>query len=281
MPGRAGLNPLRFETTYIVDEQAAAELQRIAEKTGLLRAYRASLERGNSRPPSEPGAFSFLGTFFKSGPDAFRVRSKPDEADLAEMTRWVREASHYADLVLVSMHCHENGDDKSKPPEFLVEFAHACIEAGAHLFIGHGPHALRGLEIYQGKPIFYSLSDFFYQAEFVMTLPGENYLRPEMRDWTPLDFHEHFTQHETRQSPADPRVWETVVPACVFDDGDLRHIRLYPANLGFGQKLARRGTPRLVDGEQAEQTLNYFAELSKPFGTSIVVEDGIGRVRVG
>src|SRR6185295_3443500 len=49
------------------------------------------------------------------------------------------------------------------PPDFLVELAHKAIDNGADAFVGHGPHVLRGVEIYKGKPIFYGLGEFFYQ----------------------------------------------------------------------------------------------------------------------
>ena len=37
----------------------------------------------------------------------------------------------------------------------------------ADLAVDHGPHRLRGLELYKGKPIFYSLGNFFGQNELV------------------------------------------------------------------------------------------------------------------
>ncbi len=45
------------------------------------------------------------------------------------------------------------------------------IDAGADVFVGHGPHVLRGIEIYKGKPIFYSLSNFIFQNETVLRMP--------------------------------------------------------------------------------------------------------------
>ena len=47
------------------------------------------------------------------------------------------------------------------------------VDAGADLFVGHGPHVLRGVEIYKGKPIFYSLGDFIFQNETLLRLPSE------------------------------------------------------------------------------------------------------------
>ena len=51
------------------------------------------------------------------------------------------------------------------PADFIPIFARAVIDAGADVFVGHGPHVLRGIEIYKGKPIFYSLSNFIFQNE--------------------------------------------------------------------------------------------------------------------
>ena len=61
------------------------------------------------------------------------------------------------------------------PADFLVTFARAMVDAGADLFVGHGPHVLRGIEIYKGKPILYSLGDFIFQNETLLRLPSENY----------------------------------------------------------------------------------------------------------
>ena len=42
------------------------------------------------------------------------------------------------------------------------------IDAGADVVVGHGPHVLRGIEIYKGKPIFYSLANFMFQNETLL-----------------------------------------------------------------------------------------------------------------
>ncbi len=42
------------------------------------------------------------------------------------------------------------------------KFAHACMDAGADLVLGHGPHILRGMELYRNKLIVYSLGNFIF-----------------------------------------------------------------------------------------------------------------------
>ena len=63
----------------------------------------------------------------------------------------IREAGKQADVVLVSIHAHEtDAGDTKVPAMFLETFARRCVDAGADVIIGHGPHELRGIEIYKG-----------------------------------------------------------------------------------------------------------------------------------
>ena len=49
------------------------------------------------------------------------------------------------------------------------------IKAGADVIIGHGPHELRGIEIYNNCPIFYSLGDFILQLNSIPCAPADFY----------------------------------------------------------------------------------------------------------
>lgn len=46
----------------------------------------------------------------------------------------------------------------------MTEFAHAAIDAGADIVIGHGPHCVLPVEVYKGKPIFYGLGSFSFHT---------------------------------------------------------------------------------------------------------------------
>jgi len=83
----------------------------------------------------------------------------------------VHELSNQHDLIIVSFHGGAEGLDAlhvvpgmetyyGEDRGDLMMFAHAVIDAGADLVIGHGPHVPRGLEIYQGRLIAYSLGNF-------------------------------------------------------------------------------------------------------------------------
>lgn len=63
-----------------------------------------------------------------------------------------------ADHVIVSPHW---GDERFRfPSPRQIRQAHAFVDAGASMVLGHHPHVLQGLEIYRGKPIIYSLGNF-------------------------------------------------------------------------------------------------------------------------
>ena len=95
----------------------------------------------------------------------------PSINDLEEARRLVQEAKRKADIVIVSYHGGGEGTDHQHVVKghdiFLGEdrgdlpaFTHAVIDAGADLVLGHGPHVMRGMEIYKGHLIEYSLGNF-------------------------------------------------------------------------------------------------------------------------
>jgi poly-gamma-glutamate capsule biosynthesis protein CapA/YwtB (metallophosphatase superfamily) len=94
-----------------------------------------------------------------------------DLRDIPAAVRIVRKADRKADVVVVTMHAGAEGADhqhvRPGTETFLgenrgnpVAFAHAVVNAGADLVVGHGPHVLRGLEWYHGRLIAYSLGNF-------------------------------------------------------------------------------------------------------------------------
>ena len=48
--------------------------------------------------------------------------------------------------------------------EYMREIAHAAIDAGADVVVGHGPHFVLPVEVYQGKPIFYGMGNFSFHT---------------------------------------------------------------------------------------------------------------------
>ncbi len=281
LPGRAGLNPLRFKATIMVDEGAMAAIKRIAEATGL-ETQRQFGEWMNFYPPTtKEGEYSFLNQTYAVTDGAMGVATEPHEQDLAEIARWTAEAKRQAGFAMVSIHAHEQGGERWLPADFLPTFAHAMIDAGADIVVGHGPHLLRGLEFYKGKPIFYSLGNFIFEHETLERMAADDYDTLK-RDptWTPGQVLHDLHRNLEQSFPADDRYWESVLPICEFESDQVRAITLYPLTLGFQRPVWERGIPRLASGEQADATLRRFADLSAPFGSDIAISNGIGHVRI-
>lgn len=93
-------------------------------------------------------------------------------ADTEVMKRDVRSLLNRTDIVIVSM--HHGIEYMPKPSKAQVEFAHAAVDAGAHLVVGHHPHVIQPSETYHGRQIFYSLGNFvFDQYQREATQHGE------------------------------------------------------------------------------------------------------------
>ena len=266
MPARPGLNPLRFTTTYIVTPERLADLRRVnSELTG--------------NPPGTGESFNFGGRRYIAGPKP-GTRTEPNKEDVEEITRVVRSAKALADIVIVSLHCHESGANRSVPADFIATFAHAVVDAGADVFVGHGPHVLRGIEVYKGKPIFYSLANFIFQNETVLRMPEDGYEEYSLRDDAQMvDYLDARYDHDRRSFPADREYWDSVAVVTKWQDKKFVEAQLHPITLGFGKSRAERGRPKLASGADAVRILEMMTTRSKAFGAPVTIQNGIGIVR--
>lgn len=266
VPARPGLNPLRFSTTYVVTRDRFEALRLAAgEVTG--------------RPPAAGDTLTFVGRRFEVGASP-AVRTEPNAGDVREIAAVVKSAATLADCVIVTIHAHESGRGGiTEPATFLPTFAHAMIDAGADLFVGHGPHVLRGIEIYRGRPAFYSLGDFVFQNETLLRYPTDNYEEQALGvDAQPDDYLNRRYNNDKSGFPAERLIWESVVAMPRFDGDRLVELALHPIDLGFGRARQVRGRPLLAEPALAAKILNDVQTLSAPFGTKVTVRDGVGYV---
>lgn len=80
--------------------------------------------------------------------------------NLEELKKDIEALQPQVDLIVVMMHA--GVEYVSKPNAYQLEFAHAAIDDGADLVIGHHSHWLQSWEVYKGKPIFYSLGNLVF-----------------------------------------------------------------------------------------------------------------------
>lgn len=114
-------------------------------------------------------------------------RGANDMLDIDRAREQIRQLSQIHNIVLVSFHGGAEGEDRMRIPfahEFyhgedrgdVVEFAHAAVDAGADLVIGHGPHVPRAMELYKDRLIAYSLGNF--ATHWGINIRGNNGIAP-------------------------------------------------------------------------------------------------------
>jgi poly-gamma-glutamate capsule biosynthesis protein CapA/YwtB (metallophosphatase superfamily) len=264
VPGRPGLNALRVVRSYEVDQPTMQSLRSFAERIG-------------TRVPANAGEpIRVLGSEIHPGP-AVKAIDTLEPRDVDRILREVRNAANQADYVVVTIHAHQAGADELKMPEWLTSFAHQCIDAGATAFVGHGPHTLRGIEIYKNRPIFYSLANFTFQNETIDPMPADHY---ELFDLPPTalasDLYNARFNNGTTGFPTRPEIYESVVAVPTFKGRELVDIKLYPIDLARTAPRSQRGTPRLAEEAHARHVIERMTRMSAPLGTTITYENGIG-----
>jgi poly-gamma-glutamate synthesis protein (capsule biosynthesis protein) len=284
MPGRPGLSHLRVLRDFVVDAEGMAALRRIDSLLGTAAVTERRRKAGILRQEPKPDALQLLGLDFYEG-ERFEFRQRPHPGDLDEICKWIADAKGQADFVVASLHCHHgtNGDGNNfEMAEFLPAVARRMIDAGADVFACHGPHLLRPVEVYKGKPVFYSLGNFVFELEGIVRFPHEMYqlygLGP---DSTPSDFNavrERNAAGEPIGFVASDAFYQTVLPICEFADGQLTRMDLHPVTLGRTAPRSQRGVPKLADPEEGRAILEFVHQVSAPFGVSVAIEQGGGRI---
>jgi poly-gamma-glutamate synthesis protein (capsule biosynthesis protein) len=292
--GRPGINPLGFETTHNVDPAAFEQLQRISRELGFEKSHERARKHFYSDkeiPDAKSTELNLLGHRYVRG-EGFSIATRASDRDLGDNLRWLREARRQADWVVVSVHCHEFGGatlltaatraELEEPADFVIDFAHRAIDAGADVVVGHGPHFPLGIEIYKDRPILYSVGNLVFQNETVGFFPADAYERFDLDlRATPSDFLDTRTNGGKKGHPSDPAYWENMFAGCAFEKNKLREIKIYPIDQGFGRPRPQRGRPVLADGEVANRVIERVSRLSRRYGTIISNRNGVGVVEPG
>jgi hypothetical protein len=74
---------------------------------------------------------------------------------------------------------------------------------------------------------------------------------------------------------------EALLASAHYENGQLTEVRIYPVDLGQTQRIGTQlGIPKRPSPEVAKAILDEVIEYSKPFGTKIIVENGVGIIRI-
>ena len=270
--GRPGVNGLRCKETYFVPMETLDQLDAIAKLTDI-NAFDDDERAYGYQPPLPEGVVAFGHELrFKEGSPARRESCCVQE-DMDRVAKAIYEARLQAEYVLVSVHSHElRGADIELPDHFLESFCRRCIDLGAHAVLGHGPHLLRPIELYKGRPIFYSLGDFVMQNENIPYGPEEFYRGYGMT--SDASMHELLkirSRDFTIGLPRDHRMLESVVPMMTFEGDQLTELELLPIDLGFGKPAHAVGWPVPAPGAAF---IERFQKLCDFYDTKLITRDG-------
>jgi len=180
-----------------------------------------------------------------------RIHTFANRDDLSALVDCIKEARATADVVLVSLHWGIHF-----VPAVLADYqrdvAYAAIDAGADVILGHHAHILKGVELYNGKPIFYSL------CNFAMDLPVDEHhaeskgfkeIQKLNPDWK-LD-----TRH-TYNFPTDSQ--KSLAVKCIIAGGEIRRLSLLPLFIN------KQSQPRVLSASEPEfeQVVRYLEAIS-------------------
>jgi poly-gamma-glutamate capsule biosynthesis protein CapA/YwtB (metallophosphatase superfamily) len=155
----------------ILEARKPAIVERDGRRFGFLQRTSVYWSHGHEATATYPGVATIKAhTAYRPQIEQLRTLTRPgmppevvtwaDPASLSQFRQDLTTLRRRADVVVASHHWgldHEVLD-------YQVEIAHTAIDAGADLVMGHGPHMPLGIEIYQGKPIFYGVGSFSFET---------------------------------------------------------------------------------------------------------------------
>lgn len=174
----------------------------------------------------------------------------PLPEDESRILSAIRQAAASSHAVIACHHNHDWEPDNSQVPAWQQAFARRCIDAGAHIFVGHGSPVLQGMTSYRGRPLLFGLGNFIFQTE----KPVGAYPQP---------------------------AWEGVIAFATLDGGRPAKVELVPIALNeIGvngeDDMATRGFPTLADDEQAGEILSRLNAQSALLGGRIDQHENLG-----
>ncbi len=190
----------------------------------------------------------------------------PLAGDIRRMEDDIVLAKRHNDIVMVALHNHDlshhraYGIQDTTPANDRIMYRRA-IDAGADMVIGSGPHVLRAIEFYKGKPIFFSLSNFIYQYRTPDKIPvdlihqrdGEIARPANVSVWDRRD---------------QPQTFEGVMLRLTINKETLKRIELIPFTIDDEGPLY--GMPRLASDKRGKEIIATLQRLSLPAGTKII-----------
>lgn len=287
VPGRPGVNPLRWSRTYVVNESDFNYIKEISKRIGIHDSMEEGKRIETFKSKSED--LYELGSLFEGYLTFERgttpgVKTTANEKDRREILKSIEDARERSDYVFVNLHTHEGENENwysDYPAEFIEDFAHEAVDAGASCVFGHGAHFTRGAEIYHGQPIFYNLGSLFMEFE-----AGESIISPEMfesygyqEDESPSTLHKNRTKDSSGNWQgfySHKKFSENFMVLFHLDiEKDQFEYELIPLDLKLTHpQVTKRGLPVMASKETSDSLIERLNRISKDrYYTEIVYKN--------
>ncbi|QFG21566.1 CapA family protein [Actinomadura sp. WMMB 499] len=153
-----------------------------------------------------------------------RMRTFPHPEDLAALLADIAAAREVADVVVVSAHWGIHFTH-AEIADYQRTVAHAAIDAGADLILGHHAHILKGIEVYRGKAIFYSIGNFAIE----LPMDEEHANRPTFRHL--LSLHPGWEPDIGGMYNFPPDSRKSMMVRCEMDASGVRTVGFRPVHI--------------------------------------------------
>ncbi|UCB44092.1 MAG: CapA family protein [Dehalococcoidales bacterium] len=182
-----------------------------------------------------------------------RIHTFPRKDDLQAMASDIRQAKSQADLVILSMHWGIHFIP-AVIADYQREVARAAIDAGADLILGHHAHILKGVEVYSGKVVFYSLCNFALDlspTKEILENPGHKEISALNLSWQPDP------EYPTYFLPPDSR--KTMIAKCVITDKEIKNVSFLPTYIN------KQSQPEILSSqdERFGEVVGYMEEITR------------------
>ena len=181
-----------------------------------------------------------------------RIHTFPHREDLQAMVQDIKNARLQSDVVILSIHWGIHFIP-AVLADYQKEIARVAIDAGADLILGHHAHILKGVEVYCGKVIFYSLCNFALDLSPTKEMLGSKrhqeiqVLNP---DWQPDP------EYPTYYMPRDSR--KTIIVKCIVSKGKIDRVSFLPVYIN------KQSQPEVLENtdERFHHVIKYMNEIT-------------------
>ena len=195
------------------------------------------------------------------------VYSVADREDLQAMVEDIKSVRPKADVVVCSFHWGVHFLPRYIA-DYQIEVAHAAIDAGCDLILGHHAHMIKGIEVYRGKACFYSVGNFALCSP--VKTPGSRTLCAPDGKFALSEVYDMSFGPDRRYNHKDYFDYTMIVKAGLGKNGKVE-LAILPVYIESGPK------PVVLNPEDPRfgEVVRLIEWSSEPFGTKFELRDGV------